>query len=79
MVGQMLYEHATTLSAAAIGNRSRRMMNVRKILDTTTWVDALCAFKAAPPVAIGMVKLGWDAVTVGAAAPNMLSGGKTAR
>src|ERR1700719_2250531 len=35
MVGQMLYEHATTLSAAAIGNRSRRMMNVRKILDTT--------------------------------------------
>jgi hypothetical protein len=35
MVGQMLYDHATTLSAAAIGNRSRRMMNVRKILDTT--------------------------------------------
>jgi hypothetical protein len=32
----MLHEHAATLSAAAIGNRSRsrRMMNVRKILDT---------------------------------------------
>ena len=35
VVGQMLHEHAATLSAAAIGNRSRRMMNVRKILDTT--------------------------------------------
>jgi hypothetical protein len=33
-LGQMPYEHATTLSAAAIGNRSRRMMNVRKSLDT---------------------------------------------
>src|ERR1035437_115055 len=31
----MLHEYAATLSTAAIGNRSRRMMNVRKILDTT--------------------------------------------
>src|SRR6478735_1820524 len=35
VVGQMLHEYAATLSTAAISNRSRRMMNVRKILDTT--------------------------------------------
>jgi hypothetical protein len=33
----MLHEYAATLSTAAIGNRSRRMMNVRKILDTTVF------------------------------------------
>jgi hypothetical protein len=31
----MPHEYAATLSTAAIGNRSRRIMNVRKILDTT--------------------------------------------
>src|SRR4029079_19326681 len=37
VVGQMLHEYAATLSTADIRNRSRRMMNVRKILDTTYW------------------------------------------
>ncbi len=31
----MLHEHAATLSTAVIGNRSRRMTNARKILDST--------------------------------------------
>ena len=35
MARQMLHEHAATLSAAGRANRSRRLSNVRKILDTT--------------------------------------------
>ena len=39
-----------------------------------TWMDALGTFNAVPYIGISMVKLGSDAVTVGAAAPeDMLS------
>jgi hypothetical protein len=40
MVSQVLHEHAASLSAASHANRSRRLTNVRKILDTTTVLAA---------------------------------------
>jgi putative transposase len=39
MVHQVLHEHAASLSTAAHANRSRRLSNVRKILDTTQFRD----------------------------------------
>src|SRR6516165_5327117 len=37
LVGQMLHEYAAALSATRLPNRGRRLTNVRKILDTTTF------------------------------------------